>query len=289
MKTTLSKQLALFSVLVFLLIHAFATLSQTQNKLLLTYLLNNSVKAKAAKDSINALATVIPLQPIVRNHAERYLAENAQVLERIKEQQTAKCDAIQKILVKHGVPAELLYLAIVESELNGRATSPVGAVGIWQLMPATARSLGLQVNAKTDQRRYTNKSSAAAADYLKSLYKQFDDWLLVVAAYNCGAGNVNKAIKKSGSRDFWKMQRFLPAETRNHVKHFIATHFYFEESGSVVTLTKKERLRYLASLQAIIVKNNAPTKAESTAALAEYGNVAPADHQESALAVELKK
>ncbi len=288
MKTSLSKQLALFSLLVFLLIHAFATLSQTQSKLLLPYLLSDSVKAKAAEDSINALATAIPLQPIVRKHAERYLAENAEVLERIKEKQTAKCESIQRILVKHGVPEELLYLAIVESELNSRAISPVGAVGIWQLMPATARSLGLQVNAKTDQRRYVNKSSAAAADYLKALYKQFDDWLLVVAAYNCGAGNVNKAIRKSGSRDFWKMQRFLPAETRNHVKHFIATHFYYEESGSVVTLTKKERLRYLASLEAVIAKNDAPTPAESSAAFANP-DIAPVDKQEGSLAVELKK
>jgi membrane-bound lytic murein transglycosylase D len=267
MKTTLCKQLALFSLLVFFLIHTFATLSQTQNKLLLPYLVNDSAEAKTATDSNKTAAAIIPLQPGVRNQAKRYLAENGEILENIKDKQSVKCKTIKKILVKHGVPAELLYLAIVESELNNRATSSVGAVGLWQLMPATARSLGLLVNDKTDQRRHTNQSSAAAANYLKALYKQYDDWLLVVAAYNCGAGNLDKAIKRSGSRDFWKLQRFLPAETRNHVKHFIAAHFYYEENGSVVTLTKKERLHYLASLNATVAKNNEQIPAVSLASI----------------------
>ena len=276
------------TVLVFLLMHSFAVRSQTPHKLLLPYLLNDSLKAKAATDSMYAMAIIIPLQRHVRTHAERYLAINALTLDRIKEKQIARFETIQKILVKHGVPAGLVYLAIVESELNNRATSRVGAAGIWQLMPATARSLGLQVNAKYDERRHTNKSSGAAADYLKTLYKQYDDWLLVVAAYNCGAGNVNKAIKKAGSRDFWKLQQFLPAETRNHVKHFIATHFYYEEKGSVVTLTKKERLLYVASLDALLAKKDEPA-ADPSATAPQPGNAILVGQQEGTLPVELKK
>ena len=136
----------------------------------------------------------------------------------------------------------------IGTKLKNKATSGAGAVGIWQLMPVTARSLGLRVTDKTDERRYIIQSSVAAANYLNVLYKQFDDWLLVVAAYNCGAGNVYKAIKQSGSREFWKLQRYLPAETRNHVKRFIATHYYYEGEGSFATLTKTERNKYLASL-----------------------------------------
>jgi membrane-bound lytic murein transglycosylase D len=262
MKMTLCKQMGWLSMLVFFLNQAYATQPQRQNELLLPYVLSDSLVSKTTiKTSVTA--TVIPLQSNIRNYVDKYLDENGAILERIKEQKSGTLMTIQQILVKRGIPAGLMYLAIVESELNNRATSRVGAAGIWQMMPETARSLGLQVNGKTDQRRHINKSSVAAADYLKALYKQFDDWLLVVAAFNCGAGNVYKAIKLSGSREFWKMQRYLPAETNSHVKHFIATHFYYEESGSLVTLTKKERISYLASLDETVMKagNNKPVDA----------------------------
>ena len=273
MQTILSRQLTVATVFLLLLIQSFATGSQTGNHLLLPYLPNDSLKAKLPTDRIDATVTLIPLQPFVRAHAQRYLAANAETLDIIKEKQKDRFDAIQKILLTHGVPAGLVYLAIVESELDNRASSRAGAAGIWQLMPATARSLGLQVNTKTDERRLTHQSSVAAARYLKTLYKQYDDWLLVVAAFNCGAGNVDKAIRKSGSREFWKLQPFLPAETRNHVKHFIATHFYYEENGSMVTLTKKERLLYLASLDALMAKKGAPAATDSSAALTQPGDV----------------
>jgi membrane-bound lytic murein transglycosylase D len=249
MKTTLCKQMGWLTMLVLFFSQAYA---QPQNELLLPYLLYNSLAAKTTDN--NKITTIIPLQSTVRNYVDHYLDENAETLEKIKERNSGKFKTIQSILEKRGIPAGLMYLAIVESELKNSATSGVGAAGIWQLMPETARSFGLQVNGKTDQRRHTYQSSVAAAGYLKELYKQFDDWLLVVAAYNCGAGNVYKAIKLSGSREFWKLQRFLPAETRNHVKHFIATHFYYEENGSIVTLTKKERIRYLASLNEMAIK-----------------------------------
>lgn len=255
MKITLGKQIGLLGMLV-LFFNLASTQPQTQ--LLLPYLLSHSVADNTSVNN-NVVPTIIPLQAHFQNYVEKYLDENGEALEIIKERNGAKINTIQKILVKRGVPAELVYLAIVESELKNSATSHVGAAGIWQMMPETARSFGLHVNGKNDERRQTNRSSIAAAEYLTVLYKQFDDWLLVVAAYNCGAGNVYKAIKQSGSREFWKMQRFLPAESRSHVKHFIATHYYYEKAGSIVTLTKKERIGYLASLNEMTIKAYKPT------------------------------
>jgi membrane-bound lytic murein transglycosylase D len=285
MKATLCKQIGLLAMLVLFLNQAF---TQRQNELLLPYLLHDSLATKTMVNN-NTPATIIPLQANMRNYVDKYLDENADHLQLIKERNSATFKTIQKILVKRGVPAGLMYLAIVESDLKNSAISPVGAVGIWQLMPETARSLGLQVNSKTDQRRHTYRSSVAAADYLKVLYKQFDDWLLVVAAYNCGAGNVYKAIKLSGSREFWKMQQFLPAETRSHVKHFIATHFYYEENGSVVTLTKKERIRHLASLNEMVIKDDEHTQGDAAASVSQPINGALTDQHEEALIVELSK
>lgn len=282
MKKTLCKQMGLLSWWMFLLNLAYATPLQLQSELLLPYWSHDSLVAKTMVRT-DLTATIIPLQSNMRKYVDKYLDENAATLEVIKERKSGTFINIQQILVRRGIPAGLMYLAIVESELNSRATSRVGAAGIWQLMPGTARSLGLQVNGKTDQRRHINQSSVAAATYLKTLYKQFDDWLLVVAAYNCGAGNVYKAIKLSGSREFWKMQRYLPAETRNHVKHFIATHFYYEENGSVVTLTKKERIRHLASLNELLIKNDNPQPGEVIQSLIQPSNGALTDGCEGAL------
>ncbi len=105
-------------------------------------------------------------------------------------------------------------------------------------MPATARILGLKVNRSHDERTDYFKSTHAAAKYLKDLYTEFGDWLLVIAAYNGGPGNVYSAIRKSGSRNFWNLQYYLPAESRTHVKKFIGTHYIFEGQGRVTTLNQ---------------------------------------------------
>jgi membrane-bound lytic murein transglycosylase D len=228
-----------------------------KQRVLLTFILISALQllqAGAISDSLiisknSSAATIIPLQSSVKHFTDVYLDEHSNLLDDIKERNASTFILIQKILVKRGVPAELMYLAVVESKLKNNATSGAGAAGVWQLMPATARTLGLKVGGKTDQRRHIYQSSVAAADYLNDLYQLFDDWLLVVAAYNCGAGNVYKAIKQSGSRDFWKLQHYLPKETRDHVKRFIATHFYYEGEGSMATLTKAERIKYLASIE----------------------------------------
>lgn len=264
MKTTLWKWIGLLSMLLFVFNPAGAKAPHNKSGHLLPLLLNDSLELKQEVNR-NVLTAEVKLQAPVQQFVELYLEEHGEMLEQIKLGNSSRFKLIQTILVKRGIPAGLMYLAVVESKLKNNATSGAGAAGIWQLMPLTARTLGLKVNGKTDERRHVYQSSVAAAKYLNELYKQFDDWLLVVAAYNCGAGNVQKAIKKSGSREFWKLQRFLPAETRDHVKRFIATHFYYEEKGSLVTLTKKERTTYLASLNELIIpepgnkKENSPS------------------------------
>lgn len=129
----------------------------------------------------------------------------------------------EEIFDQYGVPYELKNLAIIESALNPRAVSRVGAVGIWQFMYGTARMYGLRINSLVDERRDPLKSTHAAARFLKNLYGIYGDWTLALAAYNCGPGNVNKAIRRSGGRrDFWEIYYYLPRETRGYVPAFIA-------------------------------------------------------------------
>ncbi len=135
---------------------------------------------------------------------------------------------IDQIFRQYGLPTELKYLAVIESSLQTKATSWVGAAGPWQFMPATGRIYGLTITHQNDERRDYFKSTHAAARFLLSLYREFNDWLLVIAAYNGGSENVKKAIRKSGGTDFWRLQYYLPRESRNHVKKFIATHYVME-------------------------------------------------------------
>ncbi len=135
----------------------------------------------------------------------------------------------EEILELQNVPQELKYLAIIESALNPRARSRVGAVGLWQFMPATGRMLKLEINSYIDERQDPIKSTYAAAEYLKSLHGMFDDWTLALAAYNCGPGNVRKAIARSGGkRDFWSIYPNLPRETRGYVPAYIGAFYVLE-------------------------------------------------------------
>ncbi|MFT4024100.1 MAG: lytic transglycosylase domain-containing protein [Flavihumibacter sp.] len=182
-----------------------------------------------------AETTVIRQQPAAA-FITSYLQSNAETLSAIRKKNKAAFRAMDKVLRRYKLPTELKYLAVVESEMNANALSKVGAAGTWQLMPETARELGLTVSDSIDQRLNVHLSTKAAALYLRDLYNQFDNWLLALAAYNCGPGPVYKAIRKSGSRDFWALQQYLPAESRGHVKKYIATHQYFEgkESGFLI-------------------------------------------------------
>ena len=176
-----------------------------------------------------------------------YMEQEGDNLMELKETGKRYFTIIESALGKRNLPTELKYLAIIESELKTRATSGKGAAGPWQLMPETARDLGLKVNGRVDERRDYFKSTYAAARYLAYLYDLYEDWLLVIAAYNGGPGKVNSAIKRAGSRNFWDLQYYLPAESRNHVKKFIATHYILEGEGGLTTLTKAETEKLYAS------------------------------------------
>ena len=185
---------------------------------------------------------------------EAYIQKNSSLLEKMKDWAKPYFEMMDVILSQHGIPKELKYLAVIESHLKSNAVSWAGAKGPWQFMPATARNMGLKVGKQVDERTNYYKSTHAAASYLTELFGIYHDWLLVVAAYNCGPGNVNNAIRRSGSTDFWKLQYHLPTESRNHVKKFIATHYYMEGQGSIVTLTKDETRDYVLNGSAIPVK-----------------------------------
>ena len=159
-------------------------------------------------------------------------------------------------LDRHDLPMELKYLPVLESGLNPLARSGAGATGLWQFMYATGRKQGLEINSWVDERRDPDASTDAACRFLKRLNTMYDgDWHLALAAYNAGPGNVNKAIRRSGSRDFWKVRRFLPRETAKYVPSLIALVYLFEypvEAG----LVPSEPLAPRFTLDSVMVRSN---------------------------------
>ena len=183
----------------------------------------------------SALPYSSQVNPYAENYMQDYLKLHGKHLVQMKGWAQPYFNLIENILVQYGLPRELKYVAVIESNLKTTATSWVGAGGPWQFMPYTAREYGLAVNNFIDERRDYYKSTHAAARYLLTLYRQLHDWLLVFAAYNGGPGRVYSAIKKSGSRNFWMLQYYLPEESRNYVKKFIATHYIMEGADMLTT------------------------------------------------------
>lgn len=208
-----------------------------------------SVNAAALSENSLLPPPAAPINRTMAGYIKKFRQTESESLNKVKERSAFYFKTIERIFDQYDLPAGLKYLAVVESELKVKAVSHVGAKGIWQLMPVTARDLGLKVTNRYDERMHFYKSTVAAAKYLKDLYEAFDDWLLVVAAYNGGPGPIYRAIKKSGSRSFWRLQYYLPTETRVHVKRYIATHYFFEGAGSLTTLTKAEGLNYAKKLE----------------------------------------
>ena len=188
----------------------------------------------------------VRLNPRALSFVQDYMKENWDDLQDIRNHGRVYFNIIENILTEYGLPKELKYLAVIESNLKSSAVSKVGAAGPWQLMPQTARDLGLKVTRGNDERKNYYKSTRAAALYLRDLYNELGDWLLVIAAYNGGTNNVYHAIRRSGSRNFWDLQYFLPLESRVHVKKFIGTQYAFEGQGSITTLTKQEATEQLS-------------------------------------------
>lgn len=129
---------------------------------------------------------------------------------------------------KRNLPDELKYIAVVESNLDPTATSRLGATGLWQFISSTGRMQGLKITSTIDERRDPLKSTQAALDYLFDLYCEFDDWTLAIAAYNCGPGNVRKAIRRGGSYNYWDIRSFLPNETQKYVPRIIAAMYLMQ-------------------------------------------------------------
>ena len=175
---------------------------------------------------------------------KKYIKNSVECLISVKKRSLIPFNIIDSVFNRYDLPVELKYLAVIESELKPAALSRVGARGPWQLMPGTAQDLGLKITRQCDERINYYKSTGAAAKYLRDLYAQFGDWLLVLAAYNAGPKPVYAAIRESGSKNFWVLQNYLPAESRDHIKKFIATHYYFEGRGSETTLTRSENREY---------------------------------------------
>jgi membrane-bound lytic murein transglycosylase D len=138
----------------------------------------------------------------------------------------------EKALKAYNIPEEIKYLAVVESALNPQAVSRVGATGLWQFMFRTAKEYGLQMDNFVDERKDPLRASYAAAAYFRKSYDLLGDWLLAIASFNCGLSNVNRAIEKSGSRNFWELREYLPAETRNYVPAFIAAVYTMKHSDT---------------------------------------------------------
>ncbi|MGM9766906.1 MAG: lytic transglycosylase domain-containing protein, partial [Candidatus Cryptobacteroides sp.] len=136
----------------------------------------------------------------------------------------------EEIFDKYGLPKELKYMAVIESAFNPVAVSRAGAKGMWQFMYNTAKMYGLTINSFVDERLDPVKSADAAARYLKDAYRIFGDWNLAISSYNCGSGNVNKAMRRSGSRDFWPVYEYLPRETRGYVPAFVGAMYAFTYS-----------------------------------------------------------
>lgn len=168
----------------------------------------------------------MPFNPVVKKFIEMYVIRRPKQVSRLLTLSEFYFPIFEDKLCEHNLPDELKFLPIIESALNPTAYSRVGAAGLWQFMPSTAKNCGLEVNSLVDERLDPIKSTEAACRFLASLYKIYGDWNLVIAAYNCGPGNVNKAIKRAnGKRDFWAIWDYLPRETRSYLPIFIAANY----------------------------------------------------------------
>lgn len=179
-------------------------------------------------DRLSRIPSIIemPYNDVVQKFIDRYSGRLRHSVSYMLGASNFYMPIFEEALEAYELPLELRYMPVIESALNPTAVSRAGATGLWQFMLPTGKRYGLNVNSLVDERRDPIKSSYAAAQYLSDLYKVFGDWTLVIAAYNCGPEQVNKAIRRSnGERDYWKIYPYLPKETRGYVPAFIAANY----------------------------------------------------------------
>ena len=186
--------------------------------------------------AMNSFIT-LPYNDVVKNYIILYSERMPSKMGRVIGLSAYYFPMFEDILLRYGLPQELKYMAIIESMLNPVATSRAGARGIWQFMYQTGVSYGLEINSFVDERLDVEKAVEAAARYLRDAYRTFGDWALAISSYNCGAGNVSKAIRRAdGKRDFWSIYPYLPKETRTYVPAFVGAMYamtYYREYGIV--------------------------------------------------------
>lgn len=185
--------------------------------------------------AINPIIT-LPFNETVKNYMILYTEKMKKTMGHVMGLSTYYMPIIETALDRYDLPFELKYLAIIESLLNPTAVSRAGAKGMWQFMYTTARSYGLKINSFVDERYDAEKAVDAAARYLRDAYKVYGDWCLAISSYNCGPGNVNKAIRRAGSREFWQIYPYLPRETRGYMPGFVGAMYafnYYKEYGIV--------------------------------------------------------
>lgn len=189
---------------------------------------NKTYEPDVYKDRLRRLPTIMemPYNNVVQKFIDRYSNELRNAVGIMLGASNFYMPIFEQALETYSLPLELKYLPVIESGLNPKAVSRVGATGLWQFMLATAKNYGLEINSLLDERCDPIKSSYAAANYLSDLYRIFGDWNLVIAAYNCGPDKLTQAIHRAGgSKDYWKIYPYLPRETRGYVPAFIAANY----------------------------------------------------------------
>lgn len=215
-----------------------------------TELLKERLKEMDARSPFN-----IEYNPGLENLIKSFLKNRKRSFERLMALSEYYFPTFEEALIKQNVPLEIKYLAIVESALNPKAVSRVGATGLWQFMYQTGLEYNLKVDSYVDERSDLLKSSAAAAKYMSNMYRIFGDWELVLASYNSGAGNVSKAIRRSGGKqNFWNIKKFLPKETQGYVPAFLATMYIYEYHKEHGIVPNKAAIKHFET-DTIMIKN----------------------------------
>lgn len=190
-----------------------------------------------AKSSYNKVSSTLfgEFATYINEYIQNYHNNHGERMSRILAKNRGQFKLIENIMKRYNLPNEMKALAIIESAMNSNAVSPVGAVGPWQFMSGTAQMLGLRVDGSVDERKDFYKSTQAAARYIKQLYGMFNDYLLVIASYNCGPAPVIRAINSGAGNSFWDIKSRLPKETQNHVMAFIATSIFLDNQSKVLS------------------------------------------------------